>query len=871
MIESRVEYLRARGWSEPAAREEALRRVGGDLEETRHELHESANKRERRMSLHEQFDSWLQDVRYAARSLLRRPGFTVVAALTLAIGIGATTAIFSAVNVLLIRPLPYAQPDELMKISLAIPARGDQEARADMVWSYPKYIVFRDAQKWFTSLSLYTRQPLNITRGEVEQVGAEHVGAAYLRTLGLGTQLGRDFDLRIDAHPGAERQVILSDALWQRRYNADPTIIGQTIELEREPYLIIGVAPSGFQGLSGRGELFVPITTRSAESLAESESHEFYLIGRRRSGIDATTAMAGVQLLGTRLLDAFPGSRMGDGNWGATAQPLNDARIAPTIKRALLVLFGAVGFVMLIACANVANLVLGRASVRRREIAVRVAIGAGRARLVRLLLTESLLLALVGGIAGLALARFGVRALSTIDPAITLRSSQSGLGAVSFAGIQLDWTALLFALAMTLVVGVTFGVMPALNLTRSSIAGAIKDASATGRVEGRGKRRALVVAEVALALILLAGSGLMMRSLAKLLAIDTGFDARNVLTVRLSVPSGSMPRDSLPLFYAQMLERVRAVPGVVDVAIGNCPPLNGGCNETRMQFMDRPETESQPVGVHWASPAWFSTLRVPLMRGRVFNEADRMGTPKVVVINETAARQFWPNEDPIGKRVGVMQGGFGDGAEIIGLVGDVRQNTETPAQPEVYISYYQSPRPGMMIFARTSGDPNNSVSDVRAALREVAPQYAVYDIKPMAERAAAATAQARFSAILLGLFAATALALAIIGVYGVMALAVSARTREIGIRVALGADRRRIQQLVIGEGVALVALGGIIGLAGALWSTRLLRTLLYDLTPSDPVTYAGSVLLLVVAAVIASWIPARRAARVDPNHALRAE
>jgi putative ABC transport system permease protein len=877
MITARIEYLQAQGLSPEEARAEALRRVGRDLEAARRRVHHSAGRRERRLRLHERLESIGQDLRYAVRGLLRRPGFTVVAALTLAIGIGATTAIFSAVNTLLLRPLPYERPEELMKVSLTIPANASQDGRFDMVWSYPKYRVFREAQQLFSSLAPYALQQATITRDEVEQLRVELVGASYLRTLGLEPQRGRDFDLALDAQAGATREVIISDALWQRRYNADPGIVGRTIELDREAYTIVGVGPADFPGLTGRAELFVPVTTRSAEMLGEIDSHEFHVVARRRSGIDAAAAIAGVEVLGAQVHDAFPGSRMGGAGrtggraWGAIARPLDDARVAPGIRRAVLVLFGAVAFVLLIACANVANLLLARADLRRRELAVRRAIGAGRARLVRLLLTESILLAALGGGAGLLLARSTVRALSTIDPAITLRAGGSGgMGAVSFASIQLDWTTLGFAFAVTLLVGLLFGLLPALDLTRTTLNATMKDAHA--RVTGG--RRCLVIAEVALTMVLLAGSGLMIRTLGKLLSIDPGFDGRNVLTVRLTVPPGGLIRDSLPVFYVELLDHLRAIPGVLDAAIGNCPPLNGGCNGTRVTLLDRPKNDAAEVlstGVHWVTPGWFGTLGVQLKRGRDFTGADRMEAPNVVVINETAARLFWAGEDPIGRRVGVGQGGFGDGAEVIGIVGDVRQNMDSLPKADVYLPYFQSPRPGMMIFVRTADIPGRSATAVRAALREVAPQYPIYDLKSMRERAAAATAQARFGAVLLGLFAAIALALAVIGVYGVVSLMVSARTREIGVRVALGADQRRVQRLVIGAGLVLALVGTALGLAGALLATRTLRSLLFELSPTDPATYAATAALLVGAATLASWVPARRAARLDPMRALRAD
>ncbi|HEY7394043.1 MAG TPA: FtsX-like permease family protein, partial [Gemmatimonadaceae bacterium] len=378
-----------------------------------------------------------------------------------------------------------------------------------------------------------------------------------------------------------------------------------------------------------------------------------------------------------------------------------------------------------------------------------------------------------------------------------------------------------------------------------------------------------------LALVLLAGSGLMIRSLAKLLAIDPGFDTRNVLSLRLTVPPGSVARDSLSGFYAELIDRLRGLPGVTHVALGACAPLGGGCAGTVIDLMDRPSVvdvrQRPPVEINWTSPEWFAVGRVPLKRGRVFNTGDRSGTPRVVVVNEAAARKFWPGANPIGKRVGLAFDDFNAGAEVIGVIGDVRQLADSAAVPAAYVSVLQSPRSAMMIFVRTTRDAAAIGPDVRRAIRQLAPAYPIHDMQSLSSRTAGATAQARFSAMVLALFAATALALAVVGIYGVMSLAVATRTREIGIRMALGADHRRVQRLVVSEGMSLVAIGALIGCAGALVSTRVLQTLLFDLQPSDPLTYASILVLLGCAAAAANWIPARRASRVDPVEALRAD
>jgi predicted permease len=874
LIAARTESLIARGYAPSAARDEALRRLGASVDSVREQLHQSVTTRERRMRFHEHLENLVQDVRYAARGLARRPGFTIVATLTLAIGIGATTAIFSAVNVLLLRPLPYAKPDELMSVSLVAPANGDRPMNDHMVWSYPKFVVFRDAQRVFSDEAVYAPNQFVVTSGDVERVRGELVGAAYLRTLGLSPVRGRDFERSEDANFGAPKQAIISYAFWQRRFNADPAAIGATIDFDHDPYVIIGVGPQTFRGLTGQAEVFIPLLTGVADDWGPY-SHGLSLVGRLRPGVTASQATAAAAVIGPIINDAYPNTAT-KAKWTATARPLNSGRVSPIIERSLLVVFAAVGLVLLIACVNVANLLLGRASARRREIAVRLAVGAGRSRLVRLLLTESLLLSGVGGTASLFVAWAGVHALGKVNPATTLRGvGGGGLGAVAFSAISLDWTALAFALSVTLVVGALFGIVPAMSATRASLTSALKDGHAGTRfgIGTDGGRRLLVMAEVALALVLLAGSGLMVRSLSKLLSTSVGFTATGVLTARLTVPQGSVPRDSLPSFYIQLLDRIRAVPGVVDASLNNCAPLSGGCNGTRMRLLDNPGidlTHSPSVGVHWASPTWFSTMRIPLKRGRYFTNADRADAQRVVIINEAAAREIWPNEDPIGKHVEVGQGGIKD-AEIIGIVGGVRQRADSAAGADVYAPYLQSPMPGMVIFIRTSRDPASIGGEVRAAIHEVAPAYPLYDMQTMTDRAAAATAQARFSAMLLAFFAVTALSLAAIGIYGVMSLAVTARTREIGIRIALGADRGRVQRLVVGEGAALVAVGASVGLVGALFATRVLRNLLFDVGPSDPVTYVSIVFVLGAAALLASWIPARRAGRVDPLTALRAD
>ncbi|HEY2376042.1 MAG TPA: ABC transporter permease [Gemmatimonadaceae bacterium] len=823
------------------------------------------------MRLNEFIESVMQDIRYAARGLARRPAFTAVSILTLAIGVGATTAIFSAVNVLLLRPLPYARPNELMKVSLILPAEDGRPSQT-IGFAYPMFTTLREAQRSFSELAVYTSSQLTLTSGDVERINGEYVGATYLRTLGLSPNRGRDFDRRIDAHVGAPHEAIVSYALWQSRYNADPSIVGRTIDIDREPWTIIAVGPHDFRGLTGQADVFLPVMAEPTATLGP-QWYPFSLVARRAPGVSESQATDEMATLGARAANAFP-NPMGKLAWQVAASSLDNARLDPSVKRSLLILFGAAWLVLGIACVNVANLLLGRASARRREIAVRMAIGAGRGRLVRLFLVESLLLALLGALASIAVAWVGVHALGTIDPSAVLRGSSrltETIGAIAFSSIALDGRALAFTLATSLVVGVLFGLAPALGAVRASLTDDLKNVrSSAGAGIGR---RTLVVAEVALTLVLLAGSGLMVRSLANLLSVSLGFDARNVLTFRVTLPPGSVALESMPGFYSQILDRVRAVPGVTDAALDSCAPMTRVCVMTTLLRPDVPQlgnVYAQLTGVDWVTPNWFSLMRVRLLRGRPFTAEDRASTPKVVLLNESAAKMFFGTQDPIGKRVSVGMGGVRD-AEVIGIVARVRQLPDSTPGPTTYVLESQSPQPRVIVFVRTSRDAASIGNEVRRAVHDVAPQLPLYDMQTMTQRAAAATAEERFRAALLTAFAIAALSLAAIGIYGVLSFVVTARTREMGIRIALGAERAKVQRLVIGEGVALVGVGIALGLAGAFAATRVLRTFLFDLTPSDPITYVGIVIVLVITAVLASWIPGRRAARVDPVIALRAE
>jgi len=880
-VEARIQHFIAHGMTPEEARREAIDRLGGSLTEARARLHHSVERKEHRMAMRERIDDLVRDIRYAAHGLRRRPGFTVIAVLTLAVGIGANTAIFSAIDALLLRSLPFRDPARLMDVIQRSPYDPANGGSTDMPWSYPKFMTFRAAERSYSNLALDSRQNFVLAGDAPERIAGERVSAEFLATLGTTVALGHDFPADLDRHVDAAKLVIISNALWQRRFQADPDVVGKVLRVDSTAYQVIGVLPSAFHGMSGDADILVPVTAESADNLGAWDL-EFAMVGRLKPQVTPGQAAEEARLLAPQVYQATPMDKNTissgpGGSWSATARPLNSVRVASPLRRSLLVLFGAVGLVLLIACVNLANLLLGRAASRRQEIAIRLAIGAARGRLVRLLLCESLMLAALGGVASVAIALWSTHVLRALNPAQALQAQglSGSIGVVGFDGIKLDARALAFTFVITLLVGVLFGLLPALQATRPQLTESLKEGGAGGGLGGvrlGASRRILVVAEVALALVLLAGSGLMLRSLGKILAINPGFDSDHLLTLRLSVPPGAVPKDSMPGFYQLIEDRLAALPGVRQAALIDCPPLNGGCNGTLMTFPDRPAsaTGNAMVGVHWATPSWFSATRVPLRRGRMFDAGDRIGGPKVVLISEAAARKYWPNEDPIGKTVKVYQGGFHTGATVIGIVGDVRFGIiDSLPAPDVYISYGQATAARMMIFLRTAGDPLALVGPVRRALHESAAQEPVYDIASMSDRVGAASAQARFSATLLAMFAAVALGLAVMGIYGVMSFGVAQRTREIGIRIALGADRGRVVGMIVREGARLAAIGTAIGLAGALALTRLLRTLLFEVAPSDPATYAGIVVVIGAAALVASWLPARQAGRVEPTEALR--
>lgn len=835
-----------------------------------------------------------QDFRYAIRSLAKAPAFTLIAIMTLALGIGANSAIFTLVNALLLKPLPFEKPDELMLVHLLAPDReAGPEALRELVWSYPKYEVFRARQQAFADHAIFKGSEWSLTgTGEAARVRGEVIGARYLSTLGIAPHIGRDFTAAEDRVAGGDPVAMLGYEIWQQRFGGDPSVLGRTVRLDATPYTIVGVLPPGFRGLTGEAQLWLPVSSLAPRDLAAKWNHWAYVVARRGAGVSAAQARSMVSLLGPRI-DEEVGRPAGKGmpKIGATAAPLDQARVDPLIKRSALVLLGAVGLVLLIGCVNLASLMIARGASRQREVAVRLAIGATRGRLVRQSLVESLLLAGVGAAAGLAIAAGALQLAGLLMPeaGLVLRSRTFGLTRVGMGMIGVDLGTFAFTLITAVATALLFGLLPAWQASRADIVQTIKAGGAgsigpgargigaSGRwMRGIGARQLLIVGETALALVLLVASGLMLQSVRNLQRTELGFDHEGLVTLRLQLPDAQYDAARSTRFFTELLQRVRTVPGVRAAAYGSCAPVSGACDITSATLPDRPDEPAalRPLtGIQYASPSLFETAGMRVLKGRAFTDRDVDGQPRVVMINETFARELFPGQDPIGKRIALgIGGGFEQGAEIVGVVNDVRYRAvETAATPDSYVPLLQRPRMGGLLFVRADLDLAAIAPALRQEIASLDRDLPVSDLKTMRARVGDATWRTRLSADLLALFAGLALLLAAIGLYGLMAQAVAQRTREIGVRLALGAERASIFRLVIGRALAIAAAGIVIGVGLSLFSMPLLETLLFRVTPGDPLTLAVLAAGLLAVSLIASYVPARRAMRVDPLTSLRSE
>ncbi len=814
-----------------------------------------------------------QDLRYGARMALRNKGFTIVAVLTLALGIGATTAIFSVVYGVLLKPLPYRDPERIVTVRLSFPDRGIELLRGG------DYLDWSEQSQNFERLAGYYIGSANLTGGgEAERLILGRASASFFPLLGVEPLLGRNFHPEED-QAGALPVVILSQSLWRRRFGSDPEIIGKTVALDGKGFLVVGVMTSGirFPGDEKFSELFyreraasVDAWTPLALSVAEEAARKRYelisVIGRLKSEVTIDQAQADLEVITRRIEQAHPGMYAGARVRvsSLSEQTVKDARPA---LRALL---GAVTFILLIACGNVANLLFARAVVRRKELAVRAALGAGRARLIRQLLTESAILSVIGGSLGLLLAWGGVRWLVSMEPDWIPRVKELGMN-----GAALSFTCLISILTAALA-----GLPPALLASRTGLNEALKGGSgakSSTSAGWRSARPALVVAEIALSLALLAGAGLMIKSFLRLLGVEKGFQPENVLTMMVQLnPSKYPPGSTQRLAYCQdLLARLQTLPGAKSAALTTWLPLTGLTGRGSLVIEGRPRWESGKdpvVELNTVSNDYFRTMGMRMRAGRAFNEDDRAGASRAAIINETLARRFFPGEDPLGKRLDSFNP-ESPWAAIVGVVADVKHlGMDKEVNPEVYFPYSQSPvYTDPIIAVRTTIEPVRLAAALRGAVAAIDPDQPVYDLMTMEQRLANSMAPRRNGAMLFGAFAAVALIIAAVGVYGVISYSVNQRTREIGIRIALGAQRIDTLKLIVGQGMKLALIGVVIGLLCAIAMTRFIEALLFETQANDPLTYALIVMLIVLVSIIACYLPARRASKVDPLAALKYE
>src|SRR5271157_997351 len=963
-IEMLAEENARRGMTPDEARYAALREFGG-VEQAK-ELY----REQRGLPM---IETTLQDLYYGVRQLRGNPGFTAVVVLTLALGIGANTAIFSVVNAVFLRPLPYPQSSRLLWIAEANPALKAEIAGGG------DYVDWKDYNQTLEQITAYDESgSFNLTgRGTPARLHAAQVSASFFATLGVDPQLGRRFTLQED-QPNGPHAVILMHPFWQQYFGSDPQVLGKTVTLDGTPYSVVGVMPDSFR-FPGRSELqmLLPLALNEASERLRVQQQLVRIIGRLKPGVPMERAFADLDAIRkraqppvfggptfgrgpggaglgpgpvpaagagqrsiVRIETSGPGTLPGGGPpngpvpvqapgatgeapnqaFGATAGavketetksalrlhsqrpptalkpspgegprvalgppkqlPENELKVvglaehlAGNLRPAMLTLLGVVGLVLLIACANVANLVLTRASTRTREVAVRAVLGAGRWRLVRQLLSESVILGLAGGLVGVLLAAWGADVMSRLIPA------SAGGDILSMVRVRVDSHVLLFALAVSTVTGILFGLAPALSATQlgSGLAERLKEGAP---VASAGPRRgllrgALAVAELSLALVLLISAGLLIKSFYRLLSVDPGFAPERVLTMNISLTDSRYPEPTQRrAFFSDVLRRVESLPGVRSAAISDSLPLS----PYRARLMIRreiatpggagPSSSAVLMSRLSVSPGYFYTLGIPVLKGRTFTDGDNEQTPKVAVVNETLARHLWPGGDPVGQRLPLLR----DELTVIGVVGNTRHEGlgEDPAS-EIYAPYLQQPDDSMQLAVRTAQDPTSLASAVRGEIAAIDSEQPIYNVTTLEQTLSYSVAPRRFNMLLLGIFAAIALALATVGIYGVMAFSVTQRTHEIGIRMALGAERRDVLGLVVRHGLRLTVVGVVLGVAGAWALTRLLTSFLYDVRPTDPLTFLVVPAGLVAVAILASYIPARRAAKVDPMVALRYE
>jgi putative ABC transport system permease protein len=805
----------------------------------------------------------LNDLRHAARVLLKSPGFTTVAVATLALGIGANTALFSVVNAVLLRPLPYRDAGRIVQLW-----ESNRASRSVLV-SRLNFLDWRNQSRSFDLMALYSGEPVTATGGDLPQrTNATAVSRGFFEIFPAHAVLGRTF-LPDDLQPSASMPAVIGYGLWQRAFASNPNVTGRTVHISGIECHVVGVAPPGFQ-FPDNTEFWVPFEAFPDDGSETRSAHNYWAVGRLKSGVTVATAQAELDAIARRIERQYPESNKGQGVTVLTLQQ----QLVGDVQPALLILLGAVGFVLLIACANVANLLLARSTARSREMAVRAALGAGRARLISQVLTESLLLSAIGGSVGLLLAVWAMPLVALLIPASVPRTGEIGM----------DATVLWFALGISALTGVLFGLLPAIRLSQTDLNESLKEAAgrtATGRTRRAGN--ALIISELALSVVLLIAAGLLIQSFMRIMRVDPGFRSEHVLVAHLSLPVLSLnepPQPSRILnYYRQILERTQSVPGVSAAGTSTRLPLGDELNVTG-DFDIEGRTaatlgSAQDAGYRVVSPGYFRAMGIPLLRGRSFNEQDAPSAPQTALINETMARRFWPGEDPVGRRIKFA------GMEpqpqwmtVVGIVGDVLDSTLTGRpEPQVFAPFMQHLNGRLSdpnLVVRGVGDPKLLVPAIRDSIRAIDKNVPV-EFSTMDALLADSVSQQRFQMRLLALFAALALALAAVGIYGVVSYSVSRRTHEIGIRVALGAERADVLRLVLGEGARLAVIGIAIGISGAVSLNRVLASQLYGIGAMDLGTYAAVSVVLLLVAFAAAYIPARRATSVDPLIALRYE
>ncbi len=818
-------------------------------------------------------ENLLHDARYSIRMLRKNPGFTTVAVIALALGIGANSAIFSVVNAILLRPLPFKEPAGLVRVW----GKYDKFGIPKNWISQPEILDLKEQNQVFEDFAAYSTGGANLTgSGDPVRVNRASVNASLFSILGIQASIGRTF-LEEEDQPGRDKVVLVGDALWRSRFGADPGLVGKTIGLSGTTYTVVGVMPPGFQ-FPEQDDLWVPLAIDIA-NLDNRGSHYLEVVARLKSGVTPAQAQADLTNIAATLEQRYP-NNYGDSGWGLYPVSMLDELVG-NIRPALFILLGAVGFVLLIACANVANLLLARATSREKEVAIRAAMGARRLRLIQQLLTESVLLAIVGSAFGLALAYLGVRLFVALGPSDIPRIGEIGL----------DARVVGFSVLMAVVTGIAFGLAPAIQISNPDLHDSLKEGG-RGSTSGRHRlRNALVISEVAIALVLLVGAGLMIKSFQRLLQVNMGFRTEKTLTMRLTIPSATY-KDGPQIsgFYRQLLDKIKALPGVESAGAISNLPLSGSyssgstavenpdTDESMKMFQGFPYIEADTRSV---SGDYFSTMAIPLKAGRLLTDADSEGAPPVAVVDESFQRRFWPNSSAVGKRfVYRFNNGQIQWGQIVGVVAHIRHygidqgktlGLGQEGREQIYYPYLQQPSNRMYLAIRTTIDPSSLTSAVRGEVLSLDPDIPVYEVKTMDQLVTASLAQRQLNMVLFAGFSGIALILATVGIYGVMSYSVTQRTHEIGIRMALGAQQSNVLRLVVRQGMTLALSGVGIGLAFAIALTRLMSSLLFGVSATDPITFAAISVILSGVALMACFVPARRATRVDPMVALRYE